>query len=150
VSDFATGKDSRFAADVDEFEKDKQDALLKFYSSANGTLTSPFYRYTRLYGALGAEILTVVALNSLTPLSEGLMTVREVAWTIYPGAYLGIVADVLDKVDSLAKEGMLRILPEARICYLESAIMPAEELMDEFASYLRGQAGTGQVMENLR
>jgi hypothetical protein len=47
------------------------------------------------------------------------------------------VADVIQDVRELSMEGQLRCLTEGEHCHLESRLLPAESLIDEFTTYIR-------------
>ena len=140
VSDFATGEhDGEFSRAMDEFYAEQQDARLLLYTHVSGKQKSPFYLYSRKYGPLGANILTALAVNSLTPSAAhgSLLETRELAWTLDPDGYHRLVADVIQDVRQLSMEGQLRCLPEGEHCHLESRLLPAESLIEDLTTYIR-------------
>jgi hypothetical protein len=122
-----------------EFYEEQQDARLLLYTHMSGRRKSPFYLYSRKYGPLSASILTALAVNSLTPFAAhgSLLEVRELSWTLDPDGYHRLVADVIEDVRQLSLEAQLRCLPESGHCHLESRLLPAESLIEEFTTYIR-------------
>ena len=123
---------------MDDFYREKQESRMLLYGPRRSP-RSVFDKFMRTYGPMNADILCAVAVNSFTPFVEGggPLLVREVAWTLDPGFFHRSVADVVEGVRSLAKEGLVRILPEPDYCHLESRILPSEALMEEVSTYIR-------------
>ncbi len=122
----------------EDYRKEREAVRTLMYSGLRGRRLSVFERYMRTYGPITADVATAVVVNELTPyVNHGpLALVRDIAYAVEPYEYHGLAGKVIDAVQVLRRDGLVRLLPEPDNCLLCSGILPGESLVGDFTQYL--------------
>jgi hypothetical protein len=143
MSDFAADHPPQaFIYAVNEYRKRRDAVRSIMYSGPRKQRLSVFERYMRLYGPVAADVATAVVVNELTPyVKDGaLITVRDIAYAIAPYDYHRMAGNVIEAVQTLKKDALVRLIPEPDYCQMFSGVLPTEALFSDFTQYLGGSA----------
>lgn len=139
MSDFAVDRNSQaYLRAVEDYRKERDRTHAQMYSGPRGQRLSVFERYMRSYGPMAADVATAVMVNELTPFVRvgSLATVRDIAYSIIPCDYHQMAGKVIEAVQTLKKESLIRLYPEPDYCQMSSAVLPTETLTSDFTEYL--------------
>ena len=139
TSDFAVERNSQaYLRAVEDYRKERDSVHSLMYSGPRGKKLSVFERYMRTYGPITADVASAVVVNELTPFVSGgsLATVRDIAYSIIPCDYHQMAGKVIEAVQTLKKESLIRLYPEPDYCQMSSAVLPTETLTSDFTEYL--------------
>ena len=145
LSDLSLDRSSQvFLQPLADFRKERESVRALMYSGPRGKRLSVFERYMRIYGPITADVATAVVVNELTPyVNRGpLALVRDIAYAVEPYEFHGTVGKVIDAVQTLKRDGLVRFLPEPDHCFLCSGILPTESLLGDFTQYLGELSGS--------
>jgi hypothetical protein len=143
TSDFAGERPPQgFLQACAEYRQMRDTVHRLMYSGPRGQKLSVFERYMRTYGPIAADVATAVMVNELTPYVCGgaLATVRDIAYAIAPYDYHRMAGNVIEAVQTLKKDTLVRLIPEPDYCQMFSGVLPTEALISDFTQYLGGSA----------
>jgi len=139
ISEFATEQPTQsFLKAADEYRKERDAVRSMMYSGPRKQKMSAYERYMRTYGPFTADVATAVVVNELTPyVCDGsLITVRDIAYTIAPYDYHRMAGKVIEAVQTLKKDALVRLFPEPDYCQMFSGVLPTEALISDYTQYL--------------
>lgn len=150
LSDFVTGdSDEEFFKAVDDVYADEAKAKKEIFGGA-AFRRSPLAGLRQRYGEDDTHILTAAMLAEIGLVSDGPLSVRELAWVMDPKYFHRTLGAVQNRVRCLKTAEAVELVPDGdEGVRLYHRVLVAEETVDEFLQFLRQADGmTAEEIED--
>lgn len=142
LSDFVSGEsDEAFGKAVEDVYAEEAEAKKELFDSSDYR-RSPLAALRQQYGEDDVHILTAALLAEIGQVSDGPLSVRELAWVMDPKYFHRTLGAVRNQIRHLRMLGAVELLPDAEDnVRLYHRVLVAEEMVDEFLRFLREADG---------
>lgn len=150
LSDFVSGEsDEAFCKAVDDIYAEEAEAKKQLFDGSDYR-RSPLAGLRQQYGEDDVHILTAALLAEIGQVSDGPLSVRELAWVMDPKYFHRTLGAVRSRVYHLRVLGAVDLIPDAvEGVRLYHRVLVVEEMVDEFLRFLRDADGlTGSEIED--